>query len=259
MKVAVCFSGGVRNFKDTFPYFEKNFIEIYNPDVFVYGVQNIDGSVQNIKDIESLYKPKKLVINTDEFYEDDVFKNHISNPTLKCMYHNVHQSNLMKKDYEEKNSFIYDVVLRARFDTFLVRPIEEDEINSLIDDEILTTRDWCGFNPDRFVCDFFAFGNSQTMDKYSETILNRNLFDTQLTMNNGEDVLGYHLRKKNIKTKHIGFEKNASNGSPFTFDYPSDFNFNSLPFQVGSSVLPEHYRLKYDSPKNNWRNINLEN
>jgi hypothetical protein len=165
----------------------------------------------------------------------------------------------MKKNYEKKNSFIYDVVLRARFDSFLTRKIEEDEINSLMDNEILTTKDWCGFDPKIFVCDFFAFGNSQTMDKYSETFLNSNLFDRQLILNNGEEVLGYHLIENNLTTKHIGVEKGHDGSSPFRFEYPNDFNFDSLPFQVNSSLSREHYRLRYDTPKNNWRNINLEN
>ena len=34
MKIAACFSGRIRNFEDTFPYFKKNFFDIYDVDTF---------------------------------------------------------------------------------------------------------------------------------------------------------------------------------------------------------------------------------
>lgn len=36
MKIAICLSGQLRNYKETFPYFKSFIIDDLSPDIFIY-------------------------------------------------------------------------------------------------------------------------------------------------------------------------------------------------------------------------------
>lgn len=53
MRVAVCLSGLSRNYVDTFQYFKKHIIDVFNPDIFIYTCCNDE----SMNEIVELYKP----------------------------------------------------------------------------------------------------------------------------------------------------------------------------------------------------------
>ena len=63
MKIALCLSGGLRNFKDTHYSFKNFILDKYDTDVFFYGLENKEGVDVNKKDLLDLYNPKNYQIN----------------------------------------------------------------------------------------------------------------------------------------------------------------------------------------------------
>ena len=256
-RVAVCFSGGVRNFKDTFSSFNVNFLKVYHPDIFIYGKQNNDGVEVNLEDITNLYNPRSIVINDDAFYAKEEFKHSFGAPTLKSLFFNVHQCNILKQEYESRNNFIYDIVLRVRFDCFFNRVVDKEELSQVNDNTILVRRDWCGFSqsyPTR-VCDIFAFGKSATMDRFSTAFLSKDLFNDPHTSDCAETLLGLHLAREGIITSDISEVKGKSGGAPIVLEYPDRFNIDHLTAYRGTSWR-QHLRIRNDSgPDANWRGI----
>ena len=67
MRIAICMSGGLRTFKIAAPLMMEKFIQPlkdrgYEIDFFFYGLSNKNGLHNNIKDVISIYKPKKYVV-----------------------------------------------------------------------------------------------------------------------------------------------------------------------------------------------------
>ncbi|MDR0579039.1 MAG: hypothetical protein LBG21_00330 [Campylobacteraceae bacterium] len=124
------------------------------------------------------------------------------------MFYKIWDANRLKSEYENKNDFKYDCVIRTRTD------IKFDDIEKLIDtiksitykdNEIGTTSKSTGKkdNP-YFFNDSFAIGSSKSMDEYASifTFLNK-YWDLEkypelpLDKRSAESLLGFHI--KNIK------------------------------------------------------------
>ena len=127
-KIALCLSGALRNFKDTFYSFEEMLLQKHDVDVFFYGPENKEGLDQNKKDLEKLFKPKKYIINNPSFYGNGTFPFPCIHtpPTPYYSFYNIFKSNELKKQYETENNFKYDLVIRSRADYFWFRPVTGD-------------------------------------------------------------------------------------------------------------------------------------
>lgn len=222
MKIAVCFSGGTRNFKDTYPFFKKNFQDIYNPDIFIYGVENKDGADNNLAEILELYTPIQAVINTEEFYKNDNFlipEINFYTPTVIPMMYNIMECNRLKKQYEIQNNFTYDIVVRTRLDSFFTRIIQKSELETVINNNnILIPQNWSGVKGVHFLaeCDGFAIGSSKAIDAYS------NVFSKIRQINNGhpETILGIHLKMCGLSIQDIPL--------PVAFAYPNEVDIGNV-------------------------------
>jgi len=211
MKIALCLSGGLRNFKDTYYSFEHYLLSKHNVDVFFYGLENKEGQEHNNVDFEHLYKPKMKLINTQKFYED--IHCPYDKPSAFYLFYNIFMCNELKKNYENDNGFKYDLVIRSRTDYFWFRYITEKEFE-LAKNNIMIPSDWA------FKCvnpyaraDVFAFGSSELMDEYS-TMFNRlDEYTKKIGMFHPESICGYHLMVNNIS--------NIENERCLVFEYPS--------------------------------------
>lgn len=149
MRVALCISGQPRSVESGWEclkiIFEKN-----NPDVFVHtwwddeyldeGVltshtgKEINIHKDTLKVIEDLYNPISMVVDSpkDVFdgSDNELRRDRIVNPknlensnniiyNWNSMWWSLKQSIDLKKGFEVDNKFLYDVVIRARFDLFV--------------------------------------------------------------------------------------------------------------------------------------------
>lgn len=220
MKIALCLSGGLRNFKDTAYSFKYHLLDKFDVDVFFYGLENLEGSEQNQKDLIELYNPKKFQINKNNFYESIFCKYHL--PTSFYGFYNVFKCNELKIHYENEHSFKYDIVIRSRTDCFWFRDLLDSELE-LSKECVLTPSEW-SFRTVHDFCrsDVFAMGTSEMMDRYSDLF---NYIDdyTRFFNFHPESLCGYHLQDKKIPNleshRCIVFEYPTKRGEKYIHPY----------------------------------------
>jgi len=195
MRIALCLSGGLRNFKDTYHTFKHFLLEKHDIDVFFFGLENKEGKEQNIVDFVDLYNPKMFLINGDSYYKDIICKYTI--PFSYYSFYNVMKCNELKKNFEKQNNFKYDLVLRSRTDYFWFRELTEFEL-STAKDKIIIPKEWSFKSVNKnCLSDVFAIGNSFLMDQYCL------LFDKieeycNILPFHPETLCGWHLNSNNI-------------------------------------------------------------
>lgn len=146
MKIALCYSGQTRNFFNNVDSHKKYLIEPLNPDIFIHtwsfrGTQSIPRYYDPEYDINAyqasltednkllatdlldIFQPKKILIEypNKNFFIDKIrlaANNRLEKFNVLMMYYGIYASNKLKFDFEKDNDFIYDIVIRARFDTY---------------------------------------------------------------------------------------------------------------------------------------------
>jgi hypothetical protein len=187
MKVALCLSGQARFVEQCYnevlyPYvLEGNnidiFIHTWNIDKsqinkhFINGGGHIMGPVIKENQIQStldLYNPISYKVEPQIQFELGKFPERtlpdIRSDYLYSMFYSIYQSNKLKSEYEIKNNFKYDWVIRSRFDIKLNSKINFNEF----DNNVINNPSGC-FNNDHGYTDCFAFSNSANMNIYSDT------------------------------------------------------------------------------------------
>lgn len=233
MRIAVCFSGGFRNFRETYPIFKKNLLDLNPHYIFDFffsswkGYQKIPVKLNHhkldvtpLKEILIKINPIKYsYINyTNSMMELGTTLSGLFDIREKCkcnqpkcetcgglvFYNHIGQllniflCNELKKEYEKENELIYDRVIRCRFDTKLVRKIHGKIFENINEKEILVGPHDSEFD-DR-LDDTFAIGLSAAMDFYSKSILN--MKNTLSYVDYRDDFphrnLYYHLNNSNF-------------------------------------------------------------
>jgi hypothetical protein len=215
MKIALCLSGQPRYFNICYPNIKKLIIERYNPDVFFhcwwnssYVGQRFDFSphannrtgtwVENTDaKLLELYNPKKYKfephISFDTTILNGAFFAQQSPHILYSMWYSIFQANELKKQFETEYAFIYDIVIRLRFDIVF---------NQFKIDFLKLDLDYIHVSGEiKPLCnDQFALGNSENMNYYSSLYNNINKYwlEDKIKMVN-EHVLTHHLNKEHKK------------------------------------------------------------
>lgn len=213
MKIALCFSGQPRYLKEAYSGIYSNLIEKYSPDVFVHtwwDESMADKKMElsttlsynrtyyweknTINMIKKLYLPKKIFYQPQiNFKIYDNVNYELCNPqSVHSMFYSLEKSNKLKKKYEEDNNFVYDVVIRCRFDTLF----DKFDINFYdIDMSYIN----CHVMNHNIPNDQFAISNSKNMDKYSSVYSNLEQYQKfGWTGFIGERLLKYHMDLNNL-------------------------------------------------------------
>jgi len=249
MKIALCMSGGLRCYKDTYNHFKKFILNNLDCDLFFYGTENKEGAKQNFIDFTTLHSPKKCVINTIEYYNDLIYKKFdINNLQLQKgapahrlknmipMFYNIRQCYLLKEQYEKETGITYDTVVRLRPDVFFIRNITTEEFEKA-SSGILVIPDAWNFGG---ITDLFAMSNSITMNTYSK--IYESLQECFLNgVFHAETITKYNLDKYNIKIDMVS--RHHENEYPESLDLS---NPNSL---VWDRTKGYERNLKYSFDK----------
>jgi len=187
MRIALCLSGQARFVEQgynevLYPFILKDnnidvFIHTWDIDEYQIGNQFLAGNqhpvgnpitIDLIDNTLRLYNPKKHIIESQKYFPDISWTpNHMPGFYSKnaySMFYSIYQSNELKKEYEIKNNFKYDWVIRSRFDIKLDSRINFSEF----DNNLINNPNGC-FNDTYGYTDCFAFSNSKNMDIYSDT------------------------------------------------------------------------------------------
>jgi hypothetical protein len=210
MRVALCLSGQPRKALETYPFIYENIIKPNNADVFIH--MNYDDSSNYIekshmdngvchlekgidKKLIELYKPiryliekpknlrnpninmpdlrvkRMLEMNKHRNWNETEAKNHgIKQAT--CMYYSIYKCNELKETYANENNFVYDYVIRMRFDlvpkqVLFMNQFDPNYIHYL---EL--------GQPDHLISDWINFGSNLIMNVYSSLYLNMEYMNT---------------------------------------------------------------------------------
>jgi hypothetical protein len=178
MKIALCFSGFIRDVEET-KVFWTALIKKYNIDVYAsFWDDEIPQLGDTIKNFETIYTPKRLEVEHYEIFKEttqnfasmniqspkniaDIYQKSSESFNQISMYYKVWKANMLSKQI----GINYDLVIRARIDTVL------DEGFEIVDNDMLNlpmgTNNCPAFHQSDGLNDCFAYGRPKIMDYYS--------------------------------------------------------------------------------------------
>lgn len=199
MKIALCFSGQPRSFEKGYEYYRKNLLEENQVDIFIHSWN----TEYNQRLIE-LYKPKSYLFedtlngNFDSVYKNTPDAENFPPRFTVSMLYSMYKSCKLKTNYEIKNGFVYDWVIKSRTDYALNGKIPFDKLEK---DKLYIPN--CRMVPDRdFGNDQFAFGSSEVMNKRMTIYENMDHFYDQ-----GVSMIGEDMMQAQIRMYHLIGEK----------------------------------------------------
>lgn len=196
MRIALCFSGQARSFKKGYEYYRKNLFDFYSVDVFIHTWKS-----KYDPEILELYKPVSYLF--EETLTGDFDQKYTNTPNIHrhpprftvSMLYSIQKSCELKCEYEARNNFKYDWVIKSRTDFALNGriPFEKAKPGKLYIPNciVVDTRD--------FGNDQFAFGSSDVMDKRMSIYSNMDTFYSQ-----GCSMIGEHMMSAQIKHHNLG-------------------------------------------------------
>lgn len=248
MRVALCFSGGIKypenglkSIEKIFPNCEiKIFMhtwDIHKKNDFLMTVHGL-----NCKEIEktvttdfnflSNYNYEKLLIENYDS-KKEVFENIFDSLNFKeypttsdgrtigigmiSMHYSIWRSNELKKEYENDNNCKFDLVIRMRYDSEFPFTLNARDYVDNPEEMIYIPwgDDWLGG-----INDQFAIGNSEIIDVYSNIFTKLNEY--QHLPYHPETILRNHLNANSIKIKRINYPVRINNGQDFRKDIPPE-------------------------------------
>jgi SAM-dependent methyltransferase len=217
LKVAVCLSGHMRTFEKTGPSIVNNLIKPTKADVFIHTWDTLgfdpgrgDANSLNMQTsdyldkINSMFSPKDIVVEKFFNQNKDKYVNRVVETrdpaNVLGMFYKIKKCNEIKQAYEEKNGFLYDVVIRCRPDLNLDSPINTADFKNINSVFIPAFDFYLGYN------DKFAFGTSKAMDIYSLCYDYISTYYDKGCIFNAESIMKFHfnyfaipLKRCNIK------------------------------------------------------------
>ena len=217
MKIALCFSGHIRDVQTNADYWNELLKE---HDVSVFGsfwddYEN-EENWDTFSNFETLYSPTKYEVESYSAFKEStlsVASKRVSVPTYSfhqyfadmarnfiqlSMFYKIWRSNMLTKNGEA-----YDVVIRARTDSYLDENFSIEKSNS-----IKVPIGFYFMNSDatpnyiehsQGIDDCFAYGPPDMMDYYSFTYLNvMNYFEQGYSLLTAEHFLKLHLSKARV-------------------------------------------------------------
>jgi len=203
-KTAICLSGQPRFIEDGFLTFSKNLVGFKDMDIFIHSWDNsLPGNNDKLTDVEDVnnvfnfYEPKDYIVEEQRI---DIAPDGLSHKEFVhySMFYSMYIANKLKIDWEIKNNFKYDCVIKSRFDLALLEELNVFDYNL----NQINSPDVCG-NP-KVISDWFNFSNSKNMDIYLDVYNNMQEYKKQgIMMTSGEELFTHHYKRNNLKIKKI--------------------------------------------------------
>ena len=226
MKVALCLSGLIRDFQNSGFSYNEYLCKDLDCDIFIhtwdenkeshntrFSSSIMDDSDNKSKMFANIFPNSNITLLLEDFNSDWNFRKQYQNDihprTTAIMYYSIYRSNLLKKEFEQKNNFVYDVVIRSRMDFLMQQKINNSELKDVCSDKnniyVGTNLYHKGNNACRMnwiteggypcVEDQFAFGASCAMDKYSNCYIE----SSGMQYEGGEITLAKQFLRHNLK------------------------------------------------------------
>lgn len=266
MKIALCFSGGLRSITDTKEYWQA-FIAKYDIDVYgSFWDDELPEFGDTFENFTKLYSPKLIEVDNYAAFKtstQDIASLCIMPPieliglfqqTCKsfgqlAMYYRIWRCNMLTKLSDVK----YDLVIRARIDTILGDAFE------IIDNEMLNVPAGIMFVPSFpnswGIADTFAYGRPKIMDYYSFMFLKMMEYvNTGHYVFPSEHFLSVHFSKARILIRQFGQYITiirTAKGLP-----PNEYNGYIVDGQIDIIDWSDDYEIAFMAPAENCTFIN---
>jgi hypothetical protein len=235
MRIALVLSGQPRNLSKCFPSLFKYLIELNSPDIFYHAWwdenligTNFDSAQPNQVGLVGSWDPDTLqlleLLNSKKSLVEKPINFDVSRlnsaPTanqnsMSSIFYSQWKSGLLKQSYERENKFVYDAVIRTRFDLIYNEKIKIEDILIKPETVVLASK-WQDirqvFIPglgDYTMDDNFAIGDSITIDKYLSVFPQMEELNTKIHPPFAENYLGWHCKKDNsiqVETQKFSIE-----------------------------------------------------
>jgi hypothetical protein len=228
MRAALCISGQPRNIEIGSLQIKHNIINANTDlDINVFchcwnptSEMTWDTSQDNLKNQLGLPNKNAVQIIKDNlnpvkiFWEDQIdFSGYVkyfnSNDTAKqtsvaSNFYSMYKVNELKRQYELENNFVYDYVLRLRYDLIFKNNFILSKYKNYVNTKIVVPRDYqedqdnIPWNiKNKGMVDVFALSNSSNMDKYCQTFLKMPSINREYSPPFAEVYLGVNTRLLN--------------------------------------------------------------
>jgi len=215
-KIAICFSGEIRDLERTKDYWSK-LIKEYDMDVYAsfWNVENEENG-DTFDNFHRLYDVKKTEIESFKSFEQSTLsqlrmginppnslQQHLRDSCMNfgtlSMWYKIWRANLLTKELD----IDYDIVIRARTDIFFDERLDitENEMFNIPYGRVKTS----GWKDSDGICDLFAYGSPKLMDYYSTCLfymmehLNKDYY-----MVPHEFFLHTHINKVSVPIRFLG-------------------------------------------------------
>ena len=215
-KIAICFSGEIRDLERTKDYWSK-LIKEYDMDVYAsfWNVENEELG-DTFDNFHRLYDVKKTEVESFKSFEQSTLsqlrmginppnslQQHLRESCMNfgtlSMWYKIWRANLLTKELD----IDYDIVIRARTDIFFDERLDitENEMFNIPYGRVKTS-DWKDSDG---ICDLFAYGSPKLMDYYSTCLfymmehLNKDYY-----MVPHEFFLHTHINKVSVPIRFLG-------------------------------------------------------
>lgn len=186
MKIALCLSGHLRSYEQTWRALKTFVLDTLSPDVFIHTWDTVGAShhidnhtvkqktLQVLPKIQDIYKPKNIIIEplikrNGEKYRKYLIDDRCPNGVVN-MFYKIHKANLLCEDFCKSLDYKYDIIVRARPDLLFQNYINSDDLERATNDSSLLfvpkNGHYGGIN------DQFAFGSSEAMSIYANCYTN---------------------------------------------------------------------------------------
>jgi len=215
-KIAICFSGEIRDLERTKDYWSK-LIKEYDMDVYAsfWNVENEELG-DTFDNFHRLYDVKKTEVESFKSFEQSTLsqlrmginppnslqqylRESCMNFGTLSMWYKIWRANLLTKELD----IDYDIVIRARTDIFFDERLDitENEMFNIPYGRVKTS----GWKDSDGICDLFAYGSPKLMDYYSTCLfymmehLNKDYY-----MVPHEFFLHTHINKVSVPIRFLG-------------------------------------------------------
>lgn len=197
--MAVCISGQKRKWDNVKQDVIQN---VFKEKTDVFFVCDEDLSISNIdheitKELQSFYDESIMKLFNSRKNSATIVENCLN------MFYKIMRCNQLKIKHENKHNFKYDIVVRLRTDTIFKKPISFSEEKDKI--FIPNGCDWGG------ICDQFAYGSSELMDKFCDVFPNIKTYFEEGCEFHPEKLLNHHCNK-------LGIDVNRQDIGPFSIE-----------------------------------------
>lgn len=241
-RVALCFSGHIRDFHLCSQSLQTNFIQPFQAagfEVDVFGMfWNVLGhrsqgwnGMPNFEYFKQTLQPKVLIAEnfdrigfaTKYYTEQWKTRQHLSCNTTSgdaaSMWYITWRCFQEIESYQSNNAFTYDVICRVRPDLIYDTPLNITEIDDIMNHDVVYIPKWRGkyYEVCREIVDYFGMGNYKVMKRYLSTFEN---IGTYISSNDyihtAEGFLlaqlqGYETKRTNIQfsVQRAGYIENV--------------------------------------------------